>query len=112
MAPQIAPSHPLRPSPSENRRSQFANHNAIAFRARIAEPWSCPSSTPLSPSMPPAPPPGLVPLVFTDMERSSDLWQEHGAAFEPVLDQHNRLLREVAAANEGFEVKTVGDAFF
>lgn len=62
--------------------------------------------------MPQDPPTGLVTLVFTDMERSSDLWQEHGARFQAVLDQHNRLLREAAAASNGFEVKTVGDAFF
>lgn len=58
------------------------------------------------------PPTGLVTLLFTDIERSSDLWQEHGAAFQPVLDRHNALLRAAAQAAGGFEVKTVGDAFF
>lgn len=59
-----------------------------------------------------APPTGLVTLVFTDIEGSSDLWQQFGEAFQPVLDQHNRIMREAADRWSGFEVKTVGDAFF
>lgn len=57
-------------------------------------------------------PTGLVTLVFTDIEGSSALWEAHGAAFAPVLNEHNRLLREVAAQRGGVEVKTEGDAFF
>ena len=65
------------------------------------------------PSLPPAPacPTGTVTLVFTDIEGSSDLWQQYAAAFQPVLEAHNRLMREAADRWNGFEVKTEGDAF-
>lgn len=57
-------------------------------------------------------PSGIITLVFTDIEGSSALWQKHGHAFQPVLEHHNRLVRRTAAAFRGFEVKTIGDAFF
>lgn len=56
-------------------------------------------------------PRGVVALVFTDIEGSSDLWEQHRAAFQPALEAHNRLLREAVARWNGFEVKTIGDAF-
>jgi class 3 adenylate cyclase len=39
------------------------------------------------------------------------LWEQHHAAFQPVLDAHNGLMRGVAGQWNGLEVKTVGDAF-
>lgn len=57
-------------------------------------------------------PSGIITLVFTDIEGSSDLWERHRAAFQPVLDEHNRLMREAALRWQGVEVKTEGDAFF
>ena len=57
-------------------------------------------------------PVGTVTLIFTDVEGSAELWERHGPAFQPVLDAHNRLLREAAARWQGREVKTEGDAFF
>jgi predicted ATPase/class 3 adenylate cyclase len=65
-----------------------------------------------STTLQPAPPGGIVTLVFTDIQGSSDLWEQHRAAFKPVLDEHNRLVREAAARWNGYEVKTEGDAFF
>jgi predicted ATPase/class 3 adenylate cyclase len=57
-------------------------------------------------------PSGVVTLVFTDIEISSDLWEQHRGAFQTVIDEHNRLMREAAARWNGVEVKTEGDAFF
>jgi predicted ATPase/class 3 adenylate cyclase len=57
-------------------------------------------------------PTGILTLVFTDIQGSSDLWEEHRSAFHPVLEEHNRLMREIAAKWNGVEVKTEGDAFF
>lgn len=56
-------------------------------------------------------PTGIVTLVFTDIEGSSDLWEQHRGAFHASLEEHNRLMREAAARWNGVEVKTVGDAF-
>lgn len=60
----------------------------------------------------PALPTGVITLVFTDIEGSSVLWEAHRHLFAPVLAEHNRVLRAVAAARNGVEVKTEGDAFF
>lgn len=57
-------------------------------------------------------PSGVVTLVFTDIQGSSDLWEEHREVFGPVLDEHNRLMREAAARWQGYEAGTEGDAFF
>jgi predicted ATPase/class 3 adenylate cyclase len=57
-------------------------------------------------------PTGVVTLVFTDIEGSSELWEQHRAAFQPVLERHNELVREVAGGWSGVEVNTEGDAFF
>ncbi|MBZ0135478.1 MAG: tetratricopeptide repeat protein [Planctomycetes bacterium] len=56
-------------------------------------------------------PTGTVTIVFTDIEDSTALWERHGRAFESCLSRHNEILRELIAANAGYEVKTEGDAF-
>ena len=57
-------------------------------------------------------PTGTVTLVFTDLEGSSELSEKHGAAFEPVRDQHFAVLRKAAARRHGYEVETAGDSLF
>jgi predicted ATPase/class 3 adenylate cyclase len=57
-------------------------------------------------------PTGVVTLVFTDVEGSSGYWERHGATFQPVLEFHNRIIRECLGRSHGFEVRTQGDAFF
>lgn len=57
-------------------------------------------------------PTGTVTLVFTDIENSSVLWEQHRAVFPAVLEAHHRIVRAAAARRRGFEVKTAGDSFF
>lgn len=57
-------------------------------------------------------PTGTVTLVFTDLEGSSELSEKHGAAFEPVRDEHFTVLRNVAMRWHGYEVETAGDSLF
>ncbi len=57
-------------------------------------------------------PTGKVTLVFTDIEGSSELSEQHGATFEAARREHFRLLREVTARCSGYEVETAGDALF
>ena len=64
----------------------------------------------LKPSEPPAPS-GTITLVFTDIQGSTQLWEKLGNDFRPLLDQHNRIIREAIAHHQGYEVKTEGDAF-
>src|SRR5919199_996535 len=57
-------------------------------------------------------PSGTVTLLFTDIERSTQLLRRLGDAYAGVLAAHQRLLREAFAAHGGREVDTQGDAFF
>ena len=58
-------------------------------------------------------PSGTVTLLFSDIEGSTRLLQRLGTErFAEVLEGHRRLLREVFARHDGYEVDTEGDAFF
>ncbi len=52
-------------------------------------------------------------LLFTDIEGSTRLLHELGpSGYADALAEHRRILREAAAAHDGVEVDTQGDAFF
>jgi class 3 adenylate cyclase len=55
---------------------------------------------------------GVVTLVFTDIEGSTQLLHLLRADYGAVLEAHHRLLRSVWRAYDGAEVDTEGDAFF
>jgi predicted ATPase len=58
-------------------------------------------------------PEGTVTFLFTDIEGSTRLLHELGPArYADALAEHRRIVRDAAAANEGVEVDTQGDAFF
>jgi predicted ATPase/class 3 adenylate cyclase len=58
-------------------------------------------------------PTGTVTFLFTDVEGSTRLLHERGAAeYATALAQHRRILRAAFGANGGVEVDTQGDAFF
>jgi predicted ATPase/class 3 adenylate cyclase len=58
-------------------------------------------------------PTGIVTLVFTDIEGSTRLLEHLGDdAYDAVLGEHHRILREAIAAHHGVEVSSDGDAFF
>ena len=56
-------------------------------------------------------PTGTVTFLFTDIEGSTKLWQDHPEQMQPALARHDQLLRQVIAENGGYVFKTVGDAF-
>lgn len=59
-----------------------------------------------------AAPDGTVTILFSDIEGSTALNVALGdRAWIALLDMHNRLIREAIQRNNGFEVKTEGDAF-
>ncbi|MGQ0627444.1 MAG: adenylate/guanylate cyclase domain-containing protein [Phycisphaerales bacterium] len=67
-----------------------------------------------SPAAPPDQPPwptGRVTIIFTDIQGSTSLWEKLKEHFAPILDLHNRIIREAIDLCRGYEVKTVGDAF-
>src|SRR5438552_17951955 len=56
-------------------------------------------------------PSGTVTFLFTDIEGSTRLWDQHPEAMQHALHRHDTLLREAIEANNGYVFKTVGDAF-
>ncbi len=52
-------------------------------------------------------------LLFTDIQGSTRLLHELGPArYADALAEHRRIVREAAAAHDGIEIDTQGDAFF
>lgn len=56
-------------------------------------------------------PSGTVTFLFTDIEGSTQHWQQQPGAMGSALDRHDRLVRESIVAHGGVVFKTVGDAF-
>src|SRR5437764_9834107 len=52
-----------------------------------------------------------VTFLFTDIEGSTRLWEEHRDAMRQALAQHDDLLRACIESSGGHVFKTVGDAF-
>jgi len=57
-------------------------------------------------------PTGVVTLLFTDVEGSTQLLHELGDDYAEALHEHRRRLRAAFAEHDGVEVDTQGDAFF
>jgi len=57
-------------------------------------------------------PTGTVTFLFTDIEGSTRLLQEHGPGYAGLLADHRRALRDAFTRHAGVEVDTQGDAFF
>ncbi len=57
-------------------------------------------------------PAGTVTFLFTDVEGSTRLLQEHGPGYAGLLADHRRALRDAFTRHAGVEVDTQGDAFF
>jgi class 3 adenylate cyclase len=56
-------------------------------------------------------PSGTMTLLFTDIEGSTRLWEEHRASTSEALQRHDNILREVIAATGGIIFATGGDGF-
>lgn len=57
-------------------------------------------------------PTGTVTFLFTDIEGSTRLWNQHPERMDSVIANHDRELREIVEAHSGFVFKTVGDALY
>jgi class 3 adenylate cyclase len=54
-------------------------------------------------------PSGTVTFLFTDLEGSTRLWEEHPDAMRSALERHDRILRDAVEKRDGYVVKTTGD---
>jgi class 3 adenylate cyclase len=57
-------------------------------------------------------PTGTVTLLFSDVDRSTELVKRLGENYGDVLAQHRGLLRQGFEEHNGIEIDTQGDAFF
>jgi predicted ATPase/class 3 adenylate cyclase len=58
------------------------------------------------------PPTGTVTFLFTDIEGSTQLTQELGKEWPPLLERHRQIARASWTGNGGVEIGTEGDSFF
>ena len=56
-------------------------------------------------------PSGTVSFLFTDLEGSTCLWEEHPDAMQGALARHDELMRAAIRSHAGHVVKTTGDGF-
>ena len=54
-------------------------------------------------------PTGTVTFLFTDLEGSTRLWEEHPEAMRDALARHDEILRDAVEKRDGHVVKTTGD---
>eukprot|EP01062_Namystynia_karyoxenos_P039387 TRINITY_DN2863_c1_g1_i1.p1 TRINITY_DN2863_c1_g1~~TRINITY_DN2863_c1_g1_i1.p1 ORF type:complete len:1970 (+),score=454.14 TRINITY_DN2863_c1_g1_i1:75-5912(+) len=57
------------------------------------------------------PPEGSIAMVFTDIQGSTALWEASQKGMAGGLKIHNSLMRKTVLDHNGYEVKTIGDAF-
>jgi predicted ATPase/class 3 adenylate cyclase len=56
-------------------------------------------------------PSGTVTFLFTDVEGSTRLWEEHPHGMHAALARHDELVRDAVESHGGFIVKSTGDGF-
>ncbi|ODQ64709.1 L domain-like protein [Nadsonia fulvescens var. elongata DSM 6958] len=54
---------------------------------------------------------GQLAMVFTDIQKSTQLWETHPIAMRSAIKIHNAVMRRQLRIVGGYEVKTEGDAF-
>ncbi len=56
-------------------------------------------------------PTGTATFLFTDIEGSTRMWQDHPQGMQSALAVHDRLMREAIESHAGYVFSTAGDAF-
>src|SRR5947209_17845055 len=56
-------------------------------------------------------PQGAVTFLYTDIEGSTRLWQEHPKAMPHALERHDALIRRAVEGAGGVIFRRMGDAF-
>lgn len=56
-------------------------------------------------------PEGVVTFLFTDVQGSTRLWEQHPAAMRHALARHDSVLHQAISAHQGAVFKTIGDSF-
>ena len=53
-----------------------------------------------------------ITFLFTDVEGSTQLLEQHGETYARALNEHRRILRKICAGHSGDEMGTAGDAYY
>ena len=56
-------------------------------------------------------PSGTVTFLFTDIEDSTKLWEQHPQEMSIAHARHNQILREAIESQKGYVFQVIGDAF-
>jgi predicted ATPase/class 3 adenylate cyclase len=56
-------------------------------------------------------PTGTLTFLFTDVEGSTRLWEQHPAEMQAALERHDEILRSAIENHDGYVFSTAGDAF-
>jgi len=56
-------------------------------------------------------PSGTVTFLFTDIEDSTKLWEQHPQEMRVAHARHNQILREAIGSSNGYVFQVIGDAF-
>jgi predicted ATPase/class 3 adenylate cyclase len=56
-------------------------------------------------------PSGTVTFLFTDIQGSTQLWQQYPAAMPQALERHHAILRQTIEGWDGYVFQIIGDAF-
>ena len=56
-------------------------------------------------------PAGTVTFLFTDIEGSTRLWEQHPEGMKRALSRHDDLIRTAIEGHGGSVIKTTGDGF-
>lgn len=76
----------------------------------MSSPVPDPPARPAAPA-PHPPPSGIVAFLFTDIERSTQLWEERPQAMAVALRHHDEAVRAAVAHHGGYVFSTAGDGF-
>ena len=96
----------------EAERDWVARLLDLAAAARATAEPEEPEPSAASPAEAPSGlPTGTVTFLFTDIEGSTQLWQQHRDAMPAALARHHAILKEAIAGHAGHVFQIVGDAF-
>ena len=59
----------------------------------------------------PPPPTGIVTFLFTDVQGSTVLWDQHPTEMKAALADHDRRIRDAVESHRGYIFTTAGDSF-
>lgn len=93
MGPSPLTDEHLFPPPSKYRKRGAPSDSRLARLNRVEAPT------------------GELAIIFTDIKKSTSLWETYPVAMRSAIQIHNDLFRRQLAQIGGFEVKTEGDAF-